>query len=264
MASEATEWATGIASAQDDDVVIRGYRLSELVGSITLTGGIFLVWQGRLPSQKELEVLDALFVAVLEHGISPSATISRTLASAGVPVQAAIAGGILSIGDVHGGAGEQLAHALSTVAADPAVPTEAAATAVIDRFANAGERVPGYGHPQHPDGDPRALALVRYARQRSVAGRYTDVAVAVEDQLSRRRGRPLPMNVDGATAAILLDLGFSWRMARPLIITARSAGLAAHVAEEGEQGGRWRHIPRSQVTYTGPAPASERPEWGRD
>jgi len=137
MASEATEWATGIASAQDDDVVIRGYRLSELVGSITLTGGIFLVWQGRLPSQKELEVLDALFVAVLEHGISPSATISRTLASAGVPVQAAIAGGILSIGDVHGGAGEQLAHALSTVAADPAVPTRQPSSTVSPTLASA-------------------------------------------------------------------------------------------------------------------------------
>jgi citrate synthase len=179
--------------------------------------------------------------------------LTRTLASCGVPIQASMSGGLLSLGDVHGGAGEQLGEALAEAVAEAGDRSDdELADAVIDRFREAGERVPGFGHPHHPDFDPRTRALVALADERGLLGRHTAVALRVGERLRERLGRSLPLNVDGATAPLLLDLGFSWRMARPLIFTARSVGLAAHAVEELEQGGRWRHVPGDRITYTGP------------
>lgn len=253
MSKNTDHWTTAIAHVSEDDVTIRGYALGDLVGSVTLTEMVFIVWQGRIPERGERELLDAMLVSVAEHGISPTSVLTRTLASCGVPIQACMSGGLLSLGDVHGGAGELFGEVLSetVAAAGDASDADLAAT-VVERFTSAGERVPGYGHPHHPDEDPRTTALVTLAEERGLLGRHTRVALAIPALLGERLGRGLPLNVDGATAPLLLDLGFSWRMARPLIFTARSIGLAAHAVEEVEQGNRWRHVPTQNITYSGP------------
>lgn len=261
MSASSETWQTAIAEVGEDDVVIRGYPLSELVGQVTFVDTIFLVHTGELPGAERRRMLDAIFVALIEHGISPSTIIARSLASCGTPSQAAIAGGILSIADWHGGSGEQLGRALAEVVARvgaltgddlaAALRTEAA-TLVADHRAR-GERFEGFGHPQHPGGDPRAHLLFAVAEHLGVAGAHVALVRLLDTEIERAQGRRIAVNITGALAALLLDLGFSWRAIRGMVIAPRTAGLVAHVVEELEQGGRWRHAPADSVTYSGPA-----------
>lgn len=264
MSGDAGQWATSIAEVQGDDVLIRGYALSDLVGQVTFIDSIFLVHTGELPSVERRQMLDAIFVALIEHGISPSTIIARSLVSCGTPSQAAIAGGVLSIADWHGGSGEQLGEALAAVVAEChglagdelVVALRQRAADLVADYRSRKQRFEGFGHPQHPDGDPRGKLLFDVADGLGVTGPHVTLTRLLDEEIEVSMGRRLAVNVTGALAALLLDLGFSWRAIRGMVIAPRTAGLVAHVVEELDQGGRWRHVPADQVTYTGPAPRS--------
>lgn len=262
MSARSDQWSTAIAEVCEDDVLVRGYRLSDLIGRISYTDAVFLVHTGQLPSAERRQTLDAIFVALIEHGISPSTIIARMLASCGAPSQAAVAGAMLSIADWHGGSGEQLGEVLAEAVASvvdveidgperDAALRERAASLVAEYRAKK-QRFDGFGHPQHPEGDPRGVLLFRIASDLGVSGPHVAFVKLLDEEIERSIGRRLAVNVTGAIAALLLDLGFSWRAIRGMVIAPRSAGLAAHVVEELEQGGRWRHASADQVSYTGP------------
>ena len=73
----------------------------------------------------------------------------------------------------------------------------------------------------------------------------------IEDELAAAVGRRIAANIDGASAALLSDLDLDPRLARPILMAPGSLSLAAHFIEEQDQGHKWRHVPGSQVTYTG-------------
>lgn len=273
MSGSIDRWETSIAEVRDDDVLIRGYRLGDLVGRVGFTDMVLLVHTGELPDESRRRMLDAIMVSLIEHGISPSTIITRMLASCGTPLQAAVSGGVLSIADWHGGSGEQLGEVLAGIVAAVADDgghepgTDAFTGALRDRAAalvrdyrERRQRFEGFGHPQHPEGDPRALMLLSLADELGVAGSHVRLIRLLDDEIAAAMGRRLQPNVTGAVAALLLDLGFSWRAVRGLVIASRTAGLVAHVVEELEQGGRWRHASADQVEYTGPAERSLPPE----
>jgi citrate synthase len=144
-----------------------------------------------------------------------------------------------------------------------AAALKAAVEAEIDAQRAAGvTHLPGFGHRFHPV-DPRAaplLALVDEAAAAGVvSGRFAAIGRMVEDVLAARRGgRPVPMNIDGATAVIFAELGFEPMLCRGLFILSRAVGTLAHAVEESGSGQRNKGpIPRHLVpTYTGPAPRS--------
>jgi citrate synthase len=250
-------WSTAIAEVQGDDLVIRGHRLSDLVGSVTYSDMAFLLIRGSLPSAPEKAMLEAVLVCLADHGISPTTIIARTLTSCGTPVQASMAGAMLSIADWHGGSGEEVAQILETLVSEGADGGRAEPVAAFVRArTQSRQQIPGFGHPQHHDGDPRGRQLLELARQHQTDDIYTAVLVELGEELARVTGRAslrLP-NVTGAIAGILLDLGFPWTAIRGIVISARSLGLTAHIVEELQQGNKWRHVPADDVVYTGPRP----------
>jgi citrate synthase len=247
------EWRTEIGEVTDSGTVVRGYDLDELVGSVSFTEMAYLVVVGELPSPEQARMLDALLVSLTEHGVSPSAVVARMLTSHGSPLQAALAGGALTIGDWHGGAGERLAETLASAVAesDDAEQLRRWLRNEVAARRRAGERIEGFGHPQHSDGDPRAVALLGLAEALGVAGRHSEALAILGEEVSTSLGRSMPPNVNGAVAAIALDLGFPWASIRGLVIAPRSIGLTAHVVEEREQAGRWRRANPATVTYEG-------------
>lgn len=260
MSADSTTWSTAIAEVLDDEVLIRGYELSDLVGKVSYVDTVFLVLTGELPSREKRDMLDAIFVALIEHGISPSTIIARMLASCGSPSQGAIAGGVLSIADWHGGSGEQLGEMLAgltegtaglPVAERGALLLERARGVVVE-YRERKQRFEGFGHPMHKDGDPRAELLFGIAEQLGIAGAHVQLVRLLDQEIAASVGRRLPVNVTGAVAALLLDLGFPWMAIRGLVIVPRTTGLLGHVVEELEQGGKWRHASSDHVEYTGP------------
>ena len=194
------QWRTAIAQGSVETIRIRGYDIKDMIGRVSFAEAFLLLARGELPTPGEGRVLDAIFVAVIDHGIVPGSIVTRYLASAGSPIQAAVGGGILSIGDTYGGAGEQLgaAMALQLAAIERGEHDEAAAaSAIVAHFAALGLRVPGFGHPMHTQGDPRVARLMAVADENGVSGRYCALARAVEATIAAAKRRPIPMNVDG-------------------------------------------------------------------
>jgi len=71
-----------------------------------------------------------------------------------------------------------------------------------------------------------------------VSGRYAAIGRAVEGHLAAKKGKAIPMNIDGATAVIYAELGFAAPLARGLFCLSRSVGILAHAWEQSQQGHR--------------------------
>lgn len=258
------QWRTALACGDKESVLIRGYDLGELVGKVSFGEAFLLLALGELPPPGHARMMEAILVSVIDHGIVPSSIVTRYLASAGTPIQAAVAGGIMAFGDTYGGASEQLARQLATHVQRIDAGTStllASAEQIVAHFIDASLPVAGYGHPLHPDGDPRVPRLYAIADANGVTGRHSALAHAVAAALEARKRRRLPMNQDGALAALGLDMGLDWRLIRALAFIPRSAGLSVHAVEEMTREAGWRHVPDAEITYDGPP---RRPLEGRE
>jgi citryl-CoA lyase len=246
-------WRTSISRVEPGEIRIRGYDLVDLIGTRSFGDIVYLLLAGDLPPGEEGRMMEACLVAASEHSVvAPSVDATRFVASSGVPLQAAVAAGIAGLGDHHGGAVDAAARALLD-AADTGSPDRDAALEVAGRFRDEGRRLPGYGHVVH-DPDPRAGRLLEVAGQLGFRSRWCALAEAMEDVTAEVFGRPLRMNVDGALAAILLELGLDWRLGKAFYVIARPAGLVAHAFEELTRERPYRDIGWASVEYDGPGP----------
>jgi citrate synthase len=233
-------WATGVCRMAPGVVELRGIPVQDLIGSTGLVGMVWLLTRGALPEPREAALLEAALVAAVDHGPqAPSIAIARMAVTCGVGLNNAIASGVNALGDVHGGAGEQCVELLIEI-----VERESGGQDLTGAVAEAIGRyryVPGFGHRFHPV-DPRRdplLALVdQAAADGVVAGHHARAARAVETALNTGRAKPVPMNIDGATAVIYAELGFPPPLARGLFVLSRSVGILAHAWEESTQGRR--------------------------
>ena len=248
-------WRTAIATSDETHIWIRGYDVTALMTQAGFTETIFLLHQGRLPRPEERRLLDAILVAVADHGAgAPSCATARLVASGNrQSLSAAIAAGVLAIGDEHGGAGsacmETIAAGLA-LAEKEGIGIDAAAQRTAEEARSSKTRLPGLGHRVHTT-DPRTAILFGMARESGVAGNGIAFLEALQRQVSALV-KPLPINVDGALAAVLYDLGFPPACGKLVFIIGRVAGLTAEVAEEYAREKAMRI--RIPVTYDGVPP----------
>jgi citrate synthase len=198
-------------------------------------------------------------VAIAEHGLVPSVQASRmTLAASPEALQGAVAAGILGCGSVILGASEAAGRFLNEIAAE--IDAGSAMTAAIDKvvgaYRSARHAIPGYGHPLHKGGDPRAQRLFQVAAESGCTGRHVQIAQAVEPQLPRLVGRPLAINVSGAIPAVLLDAGYPLQALKGVPMLARTASLIAHLLEEQQRpiGFVLSHAAAQAIEYDGEVP----------
>ncbi|MCI0345953.1 MAG: citryl-CoA lyase [Chloroflexi bacterium] len=227
---------TRIARVEPDRVIVRGHDLTdELLGSVTFTDMVALILLGRLPTGAETRMLDALLVVLVEHGLVKPVVVARFVYSnAPESLQAAVAASLLGAGSRHLGSSEWAARMLQEGIgpnADEAA-IEAAATRIVEDHATRKERVPGIGHRTHEGGDPRAMRLFDLARETDTFGSHCRLLLRVADLAGERAGRPLPINVTGAIAAIASDMGFRWEITRGFALIGRTLGALGHIQEE--------------------------------
>lgn len=256
-------WQTDIIDMQPGVIRYCGYPIEQLIGQVSYAQMVWLMLRGELPSAAQGALLDAALMAAVDHGPqAPSIAIARMASTCGVGLNNAMASALNVLGDVHGGAGEQAVEFYQSIAGlmDEGQSLPDAVAQVLDAFwAQGGKFVPGFGHRFHPI-DPRAprlLALVRvHAEQGTVSGRYASIAEQLEATVAARKGKPIPMNIDGATAVIYAELGFPAPLARGLFCLSRSVGILAHAWEQSKRQERNKGpIPRQHIwRYTGPAP----------
>jgi len=254
-------WRTSIIDIHPGVIVTRGYAIEDLIGRVSFPAMIWLMLRGDLPTPEQAKLLEAALVASVDHGPqAPSIAIARMAVSCGLPLNGAMASALNTLDDVHGGAGEQALtlylDVLARVEAGHKLDI-AAAQAIESWTATRGKYLPGFGHRFHPV-DPRAvrhLALVDDAvAAGTVDGRIALAARAVEAALERRKGKLVPMNIDGSTAVIYGELGFPPPLARGVFCLSRAVGILAHAWEQTGRGERNKGpMPRSfAFSYEGP------------
>jgi citrate synthase len=102
----------------------------------------------------------------------------------------------------------------------------------VARAVEAGERVPGLGHPIHKVEDPRTPRIYAIAEETGLTGSYLGRLREMSAAYARHAARELPINGAGVAGAALADLGFPAPLLRGFALLARTAGLLGHLAEE--------------------------------
>lgn len=219
-------WKTRISTHIDKKAYVRGYELEELIGNLTFTEAIYLVLKGELPTEKEKKMLDIIFVSIIEHSIAPPSVLAaRSVISGGNSLHVGVGAGVLAFGEAHGGALEDaMKFFQENVNKNP--------EEVVKEYLTNKKRIAGFGHKFFKDFDPRTKKILEYAKKLDFYGKYVKFAIEVEKAIEKIKGKKLVMNVDGAIASVVSEMGFDWRLGKGFFIIGRIPGLVAHAYEE--------------------------------
>jgi len=254
--TQGAHWHSALTDVAPNKILIRGYPLDEMMGRLGFAEAVYLLLMGELPTRAIGRMLNAVLVSSLDHGVAPPSTLAaRHVATSGAPLKDCVAAGILAFGPHHGGDIEScmrfLDAGLTLVRSGRTV--QQAAEAIIADYVTANEAPPGFGHRLHTR-DPRAARLFQMALELELEGEHVRLIRGVEraiDEHMDRFGRPMPVNVDGAIAAISADLGFAYELGNAIFLISRLPGLIAHAHEERTRQTPMRQIDPKDEAYDG-------------
>ena len=187
---------------------------------------IWLLLRGKKPSEKESEIFNTILSSSIDHGIgNPSTVSARTVQSGGNEMNTSVGAGILALGDSHGGAIEGCMKMLQS---------EKSPEQIIDQSLEKGKNIPGLGHKVYEDKDPRAQKILEKAENIGMSGQNIQKMLDIQEAFTEKKVR-LVVNVDGAIAAVMSDLGWEPELGKGIFIIARTPGLVAHVREEMDE-----------------------------
>ena len=230
---------TAISRVEKNKIITRGYNQRDLIEKIRYSDMIYLLLKGTLPSVKEGKIFNHVLVSFCDHGVTPPSTqTARLVASSGSPINSAVAGALLSFGHKHAGAIEKTMELYQSqinslyLTEDSKIDNRQIASLAIDiynEYMQEDKKIPGFGHRYH-DVDPRADKLMELAIKEGFVGPHIKFALALQDLVYQKKG--IRLNVDGANAAILSDLGFDPELGLGVFMIGRIPGIIAHVHEE--------------------------------
>ena len=211
-------YPTSLGTSNATTISLLGQNLaSDLMGKVGFGELAFWLVTTRRPTPSEVRVFEACLVALADHGFTPTAIAARlTYLSAPDSLQGALASGLLGGGSrflgVTEDAGQFLAKVLAGVVeqggtlpgntdADNDAWDALALSAV--REARAAHRfVPGLGHPNHKDGDPRTPVMLAIAEEEGLRGPHLRLFEAIGRVHPQVLGRTLPLNGAGVVGAV--------------------------------------------------------------
>jgi citrate synthase len=256
--SASERWQSSLTEIEPNKILIRGYPLDEMMGRLGFAEAVYLLLMGELPTPAIGRMLNAVLVSSIDHGVTPPSTLAaRNVATSGAPLKDCVAAGILAFGPHHGGDIEScmrfLDGGLTHMRGGKTV--QQAAEAIVNECLKIDEVPPGFGHRFHTR-DPRAARLFQMALELEVEGEHVRLIRVTERALESHTahfGRPLPVNVDGAIAAICADLGFAYELGNAIFLISRLPGLIAHAHEERARQSPMRQIDPKDHDYDGAA-----------
>jgi citrate synthase len=259
---------TAISYKTEEKTVLRGYNLSDLAeAGYSFSDVLFIIYQGRIPTEAEERMLDYEMGEFLEHSMSPSAASAIAVISGRPNLPAAIAAAIMTFGNAHGpgAAHGYMMNKYIERARDEGKTLDEMAKILVDEYMDAGEPVMGIGQPQHIDGDPRAEPTHLRQEELKVDGVYLEFQRAIEKHFYERRTREgrafISVNMIGAGNTALMDLGFSPNAGWCMGSVCRGYSCAAHALYTLKRGRAWaasRNEPMvqmldlSMIKYLGP------------
>lgn len=237
-------FSTEVSEVVEGEVNLRGYSLHEIMREATYAEGVFLSIVGRLPTSDERRLVDAILNSLLDHGyVASTITAARYIASGNPQFIPAVAGGILAAGSNTLSPEHSYRLLERTRELRGGGTVEDGADRIVDEYLAAKRRLPGFGHPIHKTSDFRADILFDLAEELGLAGESIRQFQAIHAAFVRKTGRTgIPINIDGALAAIGSDLGWSANQTVAFAVLSVLPGLMAHVIEEIDQNRPLRYI----------------------
>ncbi len=219
-----TDWKTSISSS-GKDAVVRGEELEDVM-EMDFSDAIFLILKGERPEKEESEMFNTVLSSCIDHGIgNPSTVAARTVQSGGNSMNTSVAAGISALGDKHGGAIEECMELLQS---------NKSGEKIVEGKLEKGEKIPGLGHKVYKDEDPRSQKILEKAEKLGLKSEFTEKMLKIQEIFGEEKV-DLVLNVDGAIAGIMSDLGFEPELGKGFFIIARTPGLVAHVREEMDE-----------------------------
>lgn len=249
-------WRTSISSVGPHKLLVRGYPIEEIIRQLTYAEMVHLTIRGELPSPAEARTLDAALTSLPSHQWVAAHLLAAAVTASASPESPipGIASGILTMGSVTvspQATAELIAR--GSALQEEGLDERAAAERVVAEYQAEGRFIPGLGHPNHKDHDPRATALAAVAREQGCWGRQCSFYAAVRDAFERSSGKSLPINIDGMLGSVLGDLGYTPAEMAGMAAIAALPGVVAHVIEEIESGVPLRIVPEALGSvYVGP------------
>jgi citrate synthase len=249
-------WHSALTNIEPNKICVRGYPLDEMMGRLGFAEAVYLLLMGELPTPAIGRMLNAVLVSSIDHGVTPPSTLAaRNVATSGAPLKDCVAAGILAFGPHHGGDIEScmrfLDGGLTLMRGGKSL--KEAADAIVGQCVAEHAEPPGFGHRFHTR-DPRAARLFQMALELELEGEHVRLIRATERAIEAHAshfGRPLPVNVDGAIAAISADLGFAYELGNAIFLISRLPGLIAHAHEERTRQSPMRQIDPKDYDYDG-------------
>lgn len=244
-------WRTSVSTIRPDEVVIRGYPMSSLVGRVPFSAISYLLIRGELPTPAMARMMDVLLSSILDYGLQKSGTLAaRAVVSVNPQMTAGLGAAMLAAGAYAVSPEEGGRFISEGVAAWRAsgLSMEAHAEALVAELRAAKQRVPGFGHPVFRGTDPRSERLKEIAKREGIWGPANDWYEAVHAAFCKATGKPdLVMNDVGMLAAIMVQMGFTPSEMCGIALLSTMPGLIAHISEELQSGVRNRLVPDSHV-----------------
>jgi citryl-CoA lyase len=229
--------ANGIPSSATENVVT--HELGTLVKESTFSETIFLLLTGRKPTEKERQIFEKMLICIIDHGAeTTSSATSRFIISGGNDINVGVGGGILSIGDFHGGAIENAMKFFYELAEKS---IEERRQIIAEKISHK-EIIFGFGHKVYKDEDPRVTLLKEECQRIGFTSRFFSFLDDIEHAFQQMKGKTIPVNIDGFIAAVLCEMNVDYRLGKGIFIIGRTPGLVWQCYDELTSGKKVRRL----------------------
>ncbi len=190
---------------------------------------IFELLSGKAPAASELKLFELILNISIDHGPdSPSAVATISAAKEGKTISEAVAAGISQINDTHGGAIEPAMELF-----EKAKGEKWKAESIVEQYLGSDKRIPGFGHRIY-EVDPRAELILETAKKEKLGEEFINTVREIEKELKNKKDRPIPVNIDGAIAAVLCGFGWKSSLGKAVFLISRTPGLTGqYLAAKG-------------------------------
>ena len=230
-----SKWRTALTCIEPNKILVRGYPLDEMMGRLTFGEAIYLLLMGEVPSPAIGSLMEAMLVSFIDHGATPPSTLAaRNTATTGAPLRACVAAGVLGLRPLSRRRHREL-HAVprhrARAGAQGRVATARPPSGCVEQTAWTADEAAARLRPPLPHArSARRAAVPDGAGARGRGRAHPDDPRRRDWSLNERADgeRTLPVNIDGAIAAVCGDIGIPPSIANALFIISRVPGIAAH------------------------------------
>lgn len=177
---------------------------------------------GMSPTEEATRAINAALIAAADHDLASATLAARIAASVGAGLHACIMAGLAAqSGSALNGGCDLVEDLLCGITSEKDLKSR------VREADQRRQRLPGFGLPLYPDGDPRARYLIQFALSLTPASKEVELASKFVEQVRDSIG--IHANIEVGLAILALALGMPRRSFGALWVVGRTAGWIAHV-----------------------------------